>query len=201
MRYLLLLSLLFWPLGAQQAAAQSGSAADSSVALHFTSDSELVVEGSSNVRAWSMNVTSADGTVLVGDAGVKVPSINRVEVAVAVEDLVSDRSSMQEKAHKALKKTDHPEITFVSDDVTVGRAQGDTFGVFANGDLTIAGKTRSVEVQAKAFQESDGSYRIRGDHGIAMSDFNVERPSALLGTLTVDDAVRLEFDVTIAPDE
>jgi len=200
MRYLLLLSLLFWSLFPSYAAAQAGSPADSSVTLQFTEGSELVVEGSSNVRAWTMDVAGFEGEARAEAADGALPSLQRIEVTVPVEALRSDRSSMQEKAHKALKKEEHPDISFEASDIDVSRAQGESFGIFATGELTIAGTTRSVEVQGTGSRQADGSYRIQGDHEISLSNFDVEPPSALLGTLTVDDEVRVDFDVTVAPE-
>lgn len=172
------------------------SPADSTT-FQFHEESEMTVHGSSNVRDWDMDVEAIEGDILFEEEA-SVPSIEQINVEVPVEGIVASRSSMQDKAHKALKKEDYPTITFSASDVNVSKSQDDAFAVFANGDLTIAGTTQPAEVQAKGVRQEDGSYAIEGEYELKLSTFDVERPSAMLGTLTVKDAIRLSFDVVLS---
>jgi polyisoprenoid-binding protein YceI len=162
-------------------------------------ESAMTVHGSSNVRDWTMDVESFDGQVVFNTETRGTPSIYSLAVEAPVEALVADRSSMQEKAHKALKKEEYPTVQFRSDSVTVATAAADSFLVIANGDLTIAGETRAVTLRAKGASRGDDGYHVRGEHELKLSTFNVERPSALLGALTVSDGIRLTFDVVLQP--
>lgn len=157
----------------------------------------MTVHGSSNVRDWTMDVTEMDGSVVADGAEQGSPTIHTIAVEVPVEALVADRSSMQEKAHKALKKEEHPTIRFRSDSVVVATAAADSFAVIAHGDLTIAGETRAVTVRAKGAARGEDGYHVRGEHELELSTFNVERPTALLGALRVSDGIRLTFDMVL----
>lgn len=167
-----------------------------SVALQFGAESEMTVYGSSNVRDWDMDVETINGDVTF-EENETVPSIENVTVEVPVEGIVAGRSSMQEKAHKALKKKDYPTITFTSSDIEVSKSQENKFAVFANGELTIAGTTHDVTLKARGARQEDGSYAIEGEHNLKLSTFDVERPTAMFGALTVADEVQLDFDVTL----
>lgn len=171
-------------------------APEDSVTLGFSAESEMAVYGSSNVRDWDMDVETINGDVTF-EENETVPSIQRLTVEVPVEGIVAGRSSMQEKAHKALKKEDYPTITFTSSDIEVSKSQENEFAVFANGELTIAGTTREVSLKAKGARQGDGSYVIEGEHDLKLSTFDVERPTAMFGALTVADEIRLAFDVTL----
>ncbi len=157
----------------------------------------MTVHGSSNVRDWTMDVESFSGQADFSPVESGSPAIHSISVEVPVEALVANRSSMQEKAHKALKKEEYPTVQFRSDSVTVATAEADSFAVIANGDLTIAGETRTVTLRAKGASQGDNGYHVRGEHELKLSEFNVERPSALLGALTVSDGIRLTFDVML----
>lgn len=169
-----------------------------STTFQFHEESEMTVHGSSNVRDWDMDVETIEGDILFSEDAT-VPTIEQINVEVPVEGIVASRSSMQEKAHKALKKEDYPAISFSASDVNVSKSQGGDFAVFANGDLTIAGNTQPAELQAKGVRQEDGSYAVEGEYELKLSTFDVERPSAMLGTLTVSDEIRLSFDVVLSP--
>lgn len=169
-----------------------------STTFQFQDGSEMTVHGTSNVRDWTMDVEVINGDILFEDDEA-VPSIEKLSVEIPVKEVVTSRSSMQEKAHKALKKDEYPTITFTSSDVNVSKSQESGFAVFANGNLTIAGTTRPVEVVAKGERQEDGSFAIKGDYEFKLSTFDIERPSAMFGALTVADEIRLSFDVVLAP--
>ena len=179
--------------------APAASAPADTTIFQLHDESEMTVHGSSNVRDWTMDVESFDGQAAFSPADRGSPAIHSLSVEVPVEALVAGRSSMQEKAHKALKKEEYPTVQFRSDSVTVATADADSFAVIANGDLTIAGETRAVTLQAKGASQGENGYHVRGEHELELSTFNVERPSALLGALTVSDGIRLTFDVVLQP--
>lgn len=201
MRFVFLLALTgFLFVGMGGTAPATANAPADSTTFQFHEETEMTVYGSSNVRDWTMDVESYQGEVVLEADEQDTPSIHSISVEVPVEALTASRGSMQDKAHKALKKEDHPTIQFVSDSVTVATAAADSFAVRANGDLTIAGETQTVTVRAKGASNGDDGFHVRGDHELELSTFNVERPSAMLGALRVSDGIRLGFDVVLRPE-
>jgi len=197
-----LLSLLFaGTLLVSPVDADPAPAVDSTVYQFDNDNSTMTVFGTSNVRDWTMDVAQLNGRVMLGAADGSTPAIQSVDVEVPVEQMVSDKDRLQRHAHEALKKEDHPTITFSSSDVTVSSADADSFAVFANGDLTIAGETRAVEVKAKGVQQDDGTLHVVGDHELTLTEYNVERPSLMFGAIKVSDPIRLGFDVTLSPQQ
>jgi len=192
--------LLVWGLVALPTSADPVTPPADSGAYQFNNEkSSMTVSGSSNVRDWAMDVTQINGSVLLGDEQAKLPSIDEIQVEVAVENMVSDKDRLQRHAHDALKKEDYPTISFASSDVQVSSAQADSFSVVANGKLTIKGNTQTVELTAKGVQQSDGTLHVKGEHGLKLSTFDVERPSLMFGAIKVDDPIQIGFDVVLAP--
>lgn len=166
--------------------------------LQFHEDSQMTIYGSSNVRDWDMDVQTIDGQVVVESADDGTPSVDRIQLEVPVEDMTSNRGSQTDKAHKALKKDSYPKIFFRSDDIEVTGSDGETFEVLARGELIIAGARRDVEVRAEGTQREDGMYRFEGEHEIRLSDFDIDRPTAMMGALRVSDEVTIAFDAVVA---
>jgi len=192
--------LLVWGLVALPTSADPIAPPADSGAYQFNNEkSSMTVYGSSNVRDWTMDVTQINGSVLLGDEQAKLPSIDEIQVEVAVENMVSEKDRLQRHAHDALKKEDYPTLSFASSDVQVSKAQADSFSVVANGKLTIKGNTHAVELTAKGVQQSDGTLHVAGEHGLKLSTFDVERPSLMFGAIKVDDPIRVGFDVVLTP--
>lgn len=169
------------------------------VPYQFSEDSEMTVHGSSNVRDWTMDVQELTGEVDLQPAEEGAPTVNSVQLQVPVDQIVADRGSMQDKAHKALQKNAYPTIYFQSDEVEVTPAEADSFSVTATGELIIAGERRTVDLQATGTRQDDGTYRLEGEHEMTLSEFNIDRPTAMFGALQVADEIRLTFSAILAP--
>lgn len=175
---------------------------DAPTMYRFRDDSTMTIRGSSNVRPWTMGVQTIDGTIAVRVSDHGIPAIDRIHVQIPVTAIASESGGQTRKAHDALQKERHPTISFRSDEVEVtsDAASGkEAFQVVARGELTVVGTRRTVDLHATGRHREDGIYRLRGDHDLRLSDFNVKRPTAMFGALRVSDAITLAFDVTIAP--
>lgn len=171
------------------------------VMYRFHEDSEMTVHGSSNVRDWTMDVLHLDGQIEMQSTDDGAPTVDRLFVEVPVDSVLSDRGSQNEKAHKALQKNAQPVIYFRSETVDVSPASdASSFDVMAEGELIIAGERRNVELRAEGTRLENGAFRFQGEHELLMSDFDIERPTAMLGALRVADEIRITFDVTLVPE-
>jgi polyisoprenoid-binding protein YceI len=136
----------------------------------------MTVYGSSNVRDWDMNVTQINGSVRLETSDTGLPSIRKIQVEVPVRKMMSDKYRLQRHAHEALKKEEHPTISFASSDIEVTQVEADSFSVEANGELTIKGNTHAATLSAKGVKEN-GTLRVFGGHELKLSTFDVGRPS------------------------
>lgn len=189
------LGFLFSPTPTQSAVPPT----DSTASFTFRDDSEMTVYGGSNVRSWTMDVTQINGAVVLRAANGELPSIQKIDVEVPVQKVVSEKDRLQRHAHEALKKEEHPTITFTSSDVQVAEAQADSFSVVAKGNLTIAGETHPIALTAKGTQQADSTLTVVGRHGLKLSTYDVERPSLMFGAIKVDDPVEVGFEVVLVP--
>jgi polyisoprenoid-binding protein YceI len=67
-----------------------------------------------------------------------------------------------------------------------------------SGELTMAGQTRPVTLEGAVTSE-DGKVRVRGSKRLVMTDFGVQPPSLMMGTMKVAPPVTIGFDVTLKP--
>ncbi len=89
----------------------------------------------------------------------------------------------------------HPEIVFVSKDVSIRQIDGEKYAVQINGSLSLHGEMRGQAIEAEA-EISGKTIRAQGKFKLKQSDFNIKQVKALGGTLKVKDEVEISFDIT-----
>lgn len=196
----LLLSVLFGVLGLPTASAQLRLAAESG--------STVWIEGTSSVNRFTCSTQTVDGYGLLSRAQGPVrpatgppgstPDTHAayVELAIPVASLDCGRDRMNRDLTEAMQADAYPFIYYRLDAAHAeGGTVGDGLRVTAHGRLTIAGTTRPFELTVLAERLGDGHYRARGHQTVAMSDFGIDPPSALLGLVQVHDEIVVRFDV------
>jgi polyisoprenoid-binding protein YceI len=169
--------------------------------------SEMSVEGGSTLHDWSCPIESISGSLDIDtaqtDQGAPIAGLSGTQVAVPVDAIQCDKDTMNEKLREALQMNSYPEVYFSLEDAQVSPLpdSGATwFQVEATGELILAGERRQVELPVKGEKLDNGNLRLTGSHTIRLSDYDIERPSAMLGTITVSKDVTVNFDVTATPD-
>ncbi len=149
-----------------------------------TSNSQIIVEGTSNLRDWSAQVGDFSGTMEVDDAG------NPTKVMLTMEVLSMDGgrgADMNAKIYKALKSEEYPQITFESTSI-------DAASMVATGNLSMAGQSKEVSVEG---QLDLAGGKLTTSKDLKLSDFEIEPPSALFGQIKCKDEIKVMFDIAL----
>jgi hypothetical protein len=161
---------------------------------------KVTVEGTATIYGnWA-----CDGQAIVkatpGQALEPVPGfpggVQTTMVTVSVKAIECGDGTMNKHLRKALKEKDNPEIHFQTDKYTLQNNGG---AVKAKGELTIAGVTRPVDLEANLTAIPDGGVRVVGKLDIQMTDYDVKPPSLMFGTLKVRNDISVKFDTAIQP--
>lgn len=164
-------------------------------ALSFQPQSRVWVEGTSTVRGYRCESTSVTGSAQATSAQIAdLATIPRAEVSIPVASLDCRNGTMNGHMRKALKAEQNPTIRLRASGVQV--SPGGAAKI--SGDLTIAGQTRPVSIDGTAASE-DGKVRVRGSKRLVMTDFGVQPPTLMMGTMKVAAPVTIGFDVTLKP--
>jgi hypothetical protein len=156
----------------------------------MTSGSELKVAGGSSLHDWHMSSSAASGQGVFVMEGGKIKDITNLQIELVAETLKSGTKGLDSNAYKALGTGKNPNIRFVLKDFT-----GSGTDFTAKGDLTIAGATKSVSFPVKAIQNGN-RYQFTGSLDTKLTQFNVEPPTALLGTVKTKDEITITFNTT-----
>src|SRR5680860_254869 len=75
--------------------------------------SAMTIDGSSSLHDWTVTANTMEGTLAENGA-----IVTAVDFSVAVADILSGRDpAMDNKMHDALKKEEHPQVTFTVKEV------------------------------------------------------------------------------------
>lgn len=151
------------------------------------SESSMTIAGTSTLHDWESTVKEFTATaVLKGDV------ITSAQLTAVVKSIKSGTSAMDANTYEAMKEPKHPNITFRGTEMVLG-----SDGAKIKGDLTIAGVTRKIEFTAIAEKWSEDSFSIKGSYALKMSDYGIDPPRAMLGTIRTGDKVTISFNLVM----
>lgn len=158
--------------------------------------SKLKVEGTSNVHDWELDAKEQQGKLVAELADGQLVKISQLEFTVKAESLKSGKSGMDKNTYKALNTDKHKQITYKMnkvnniDCVTTGSCK-----VTTTGTLTIAGNSKPIDITFDA--KVDGNkITFTGSKALKMSEYKVDPPTAMFGTITTGDQVTIKFTST-----
>jgi polyisoprenoid-binding protein YceI len=162
----------------------------------FESSSKIWVEGTSTIHDWECEVGQFAGSVTADAAEAGFASLTATSLAVPVQGIDCDNGTMNGKLRDALGSTP---VRYDLASADVGEVGADGwFTINTTGRLTIAGATQPVEMSVKAKALDGNRFRFVGQHALKMTDYGVDPPTAMFGTLKTGDEVTVHFDATVS---
>jgi polyisoprenoid-binding protein YceI len=156
---------------------------------------KMSVQGSSTLHDWESTITKAEWKGNFKIENLSLIDIKDVEVKSPVESIKSTKGKMMDgKTYDAFNYEKFPFIIYTVVSAKINSATGT---IDAQGNLAMAGATRPVSVQAKYKVLPSGDVQISATKTFKMSDFKMEPPTAMMGSIKVGDEVTVNFDVII----
>ncbi len=156
------------------------------------SKSSLKVTGTSSLHDWEMSVDdfSCQVTFIMGNPSIKLLDIN---FNAEANSFKSHSNIMDNKTLKAIRADEHPIIQFKSNNIDFKIPLENESNGILPGELTIGGKTTHVNLPFKVEMISDESVEVTGTIQLKMTDFEIDPPTALLGTLQTGNEIEIHF--------
>jgi polyisoprenoid-binding protein YceI len=157
--------------------------------------STISIAGTSTLHEWTMTSkeVSYDAMFETNSQGDPV-RISSLLVSLPAESLKSEKTAMDKNAYKALKTDAHKQIAF---QLVSSKLDGKT--IHCSGKLKIAGATKPVDMEVVYTLLPGGALKCKGSKKLVMTDYGVEPPSFMFGSVTTGDEITVTFEVTLAP--
>ena len=140
------------------------------------------------------------GDVEVTPGSITPASLRMVVKAASLEETGEAFTEPQKQIiNKELKEIvlhpdQYPDITFRSTGVRAKPAKSGGYEVEIDGDLTLHGVTRRIEIPTQVTLQGDDLHAV-GEFSIDRGDYNVKATSAVHGMVRVRDRVKFMFDM------
>ncbi len=163
-------------------------------AYRLTGDSFIKVTGTSTLHDWEMrseNVVS-EARFNMNDEG-DPENLESLIFRLNKTTLKSNKSGLDRRAYDALKAGRYPEIVFRTNGSSSMQDNGDNYNFIVKGELTFAGITREISVNAICLNGDDNKMVCSGSQKLKMTDFQVDPPVLMLGALRTGDEVTINY--------
>jgi len=158
----------------------------------------FTVSGTSTLHEWKSNVTKVDWKGLASVDAAKLLTLQNVTINIPVKNIVSEHGRMMDnKTYEAFNSDKNPNITFKIKRFTQKVVSGDLL-LAVEGDLAMNGVTNQIMLSVTGKLLANGDIVFSGARNLKMSDYKMEQPTAMMGTIKVGDEVTVKFDLTIA---
>lgn len=171
-----------------------------------TGEVKITIDGTSTLHDWTMEgnkiidhieYTSTPHSIDDFKA-VSTDNIKTFKVEIPIGSLDSDSSTMTSIAREALKEEDHPHITFTLDSIapSAEEQEADKVSYDANGKLSIAGVTKDCPLKVSVNLDNE-ELHVSTSKKLKMSDFGIEKPTAMLGMIKTGDDIEVGIKWTM----
>jgi polyisoprenoid-binding protein YceI len=166
--------------------------------VHQVKSFKMSVAGTSTLHEWESTVNKFMAKSEIALENGILQSIKSLYVEVDVKSIASTKGKvMDNKTWETLKAEKHPKITYKLTKVESITKSGVEYIVKTTGNLTIAGVTKSVSLDAKGKILANGDVEFSGSKPVILSDFGMEQPTALMGTVKVGNEVTVKYAVVM----
>jgi polyisoprenoid-binding protein YceI len=172
---------------------------------NYTVDSNSVIniKGTSPLHDWGMTAQSFTGNAKFSfvenkdEGSSDLSAVTEFTLHLPIHNLKSENKGMEKSAYKALKEDKYKDIVFELTSAKFKPSGKRYYLILLHGNLTMAGVTQPTTLKTSARVNEDGTIFCTGSLPIYLSDYNIERPSYLLGTMKVGDVLTLNYNLLL----
>jgi polyisoprenoid-binding protein YceI len=171
------------------------SVQSSGQALLKVKPSKMTVTGSSTIHEWESDITKAEFKGDVKIENLQLKEIKKFEVKIPVTSIKSTKGkTMDNKTYEAFRSDKNPNIVFALASVKINP----NGTLDAKGTLTMAGVSQPIELQQVKYKVLPaGDVQITFAKTFKMTQWKMEPPTAMMGTIKVGDEVTVNFDFIV----
>jgi len=159
---------------------------------------KMVIKGTSTLHDWEAPLNTMKARADFSVVGTELTGLTSFWVECDVMSIKSEKGeSMDEKIYEALKSEENPKIVYNLSQVKSLTKKGSDFVLETVGTLKVAGKTVTIDMTVTAKVNANGEVMFSAEKKLKMSQFDMDRPSAMLGVIKAGDDVSVSFDVTM----
>jgi len=150
----------------------------------------LAISGTSTLHDWEMTSNTSTGKLVATAKAGKLEKIASLAIEMPAESIKSGKKGMDKNAYKALKTAQYKNVKF-----DLKQAVKTGTGWNLTGTFTIAGVAKEVIIAVKETSTA-GKFTLSGNYSFNLTDYKIDPPTAMMGTIKTGNAVKITFTVS-----
>jgi polyisoprenoid-binding protein YceI len=122
-------------------------------------------------------------------------SLGSLTFSLPVLNLKSGEKKLDNNAHKALKTDRFKNISYKQKSSRVISGRNKSYLIKSQGDLTVAGVTKGIDMDVYCTVNPDASITCTGSEKMKMTDYQVAPPKFMAGAMKTGDNITLDFTI------
>jgi len=160
----------------------------------LNSNSSLTISGTSTLHDWTIVAEEMTGSANIDIKDGTLNKMSDLNLKVTTKEIKSGKSGMDNNTFKALKADEFTYVTFTLTESNITK-QSNNYLVKSKGKLMVAGVTKTIDISSTCDVDKY-SVKCKGSYTMNMTDFNVEPPTAMFGTIKTGDQITINFEST-----
>lgn len=158
----------------------------------LSKDYAVTILGTSNLHDWNETVQTVTGNCSISWNEDGSFNLDKLYLDMNVNSIKSTEGGIMDRnTYKALKADAHPDIIFSLENPI--KVVSPVNSISAQGLLSIAGVTKPITMEVKVSIQDHNIVSFQGAKAINMTDFGIQPPTALFGTLKTGNAITINF--------
>jgi len=164
----------------------------------------MLIDGTANIRDWDSEVKKIDAEVVLKEfdlsdlSSLTAEHFKTLKLNMPVSDIESDSRRLTRNLQDYLKGDDHPYIKFNLKSIENVEAEDNNSAVVtAIGVINAAGVDHEVTMTVNA-SVNDGTVTFSGTQDLLMTDFGIDPPTAVMGTVRARDEIQIIYSLTFS---
>jgi polyisoprenoid-binding protein YceI len=157
------------------------------------SNSKMTILGTSSLHDWKMDVNDFKCTATLITQDKNISEMQFVEFSCIPTNIVSEYKLMDKKTYEALKAEEFSNINFKGKKGRIISRSGNEFNGMISGNLFIAGQTKEINIPFQGNLLENGKIEVKGKVNLKLSDFKIDPPTAMMGTLKTGDEISIVY--------
>ena len=156
---------------------------------------KMTVKGTSTLHEWESVVEKVDGKGFYTLENNELVDVKDVVIKIPVTSIKSTKGKMMDnKTYDAFTHEKFPYIIFT---LNTKEVNGTNSTINVTGSLSMGGATNQIDLSLNYKLLPNGELQLTGSKKLLMTDFKMEPPTAMMGTIKVGNEVIVTFDITL----
>ncbi|NEV92708.1 YceI family protein [Psychroflexus sp. YR1-1] len=159
-------------------------------------ENSILIEGTSNIHDWEILAKdfASEMELVIEEDDLK--AINAIQLSIPVKSFDSGKGKMDKNTYEAMQADTYKLVVFTSSaPATLIEKSPGVYQAEVKGKLSMSGTAKMVSIPVELHKTKTG-YTLKAEQELNMTDYKIEPPTALFGTITTGETVHVNFDLT-----